>query len=101
MKEKTYMQYELRLREEREAGRLEGKLEGIVETLVGNIRLLMQNANLSAEKVMQILQVPEKEKELYLRLVNDPAFYEEYFSESDDDYNEEEYEDKEEDLEEK
>ncbi len=59
----------------------------------------MQNANLSADKVMQILQVPEKEQELYLRLVNDPAFYEEYFSEAKDDYDEEEYED-EKDLEE-
>ena len=58
----------------------------------------MQNANLSADKVMQILQVPEKEQELYLRLVNDPAFYEEYFSEAKND-EEEEYED-EKDLEE-
>ena len=89
------MQYELRLREEREAGKREGKQE----EKVGNIRLFMQNANLSADKVMQILQVPEKEQELYLRLVNDPAFYKEYFSETEDDYNEEEHED-EEDLEE-
>ena len=95
------MQYELRLREEREVGKREGialgKREGKQEEKVGNIRLFMQNANLSADKVMQILQVPEKEQELYLRLVNDPAFYEEYFSEAKDDYDEEEYE---EDLEE-
>ena len=80
-----YMQYELRLRDEREAGKREGKQEN----LVNNIRLFMQNANFSAEKVMQILQVPEKEQELYLRLVNDPAFYAEYFSEAEDDYDEE------------
>lgn len=79
------MQYELRLRDEREAGKREGKQEN----LVNNIRLFMQNANFSAEKVMQILQVPEKEQELYLRLVNDPAFYAEYFSEAEDDYDEE------------
>ena len=71
------MQYELRLREERESGRLEGKQENLVE----NIRLLIENGVLTAEQAMQMLKVPKKEQELYLRLVNDPAFYEEYFSE--------------------
>ena len=89
-----YMQYELRLREEREAGKLEGRQE----TLVENIRLLIENGILTAEQAMQMLKVPEKEQDLYLRLVNDPAFYEEYFSESYDD-DEEKYED-EKDLEE-
>ena len=84
-----YMQYELRLREEREAGKLEGRQE----TLVENIRLLIENGILTAEQAMQMLKVPEKEQDLYLRLVNDPAFYEEYFSEAKND-EEEEYEDK-------
>ena len=66
-----YMQYELRLREEREAGKLEGRQE----TLVENIRLLIENGILTAEQAMQMLKVPEKEQDLYLRLVNDPAFY--------------------------
>ena len=96
-----YMQYELRLREEHEAGKREGKREGFsygkVIATVDNIRLFMENINISADKVMQMLKVPEKEQDLYLRLVNDPAFYEEYFSEAKDDYDEEEYE---EDLEE-
>ena len=93
MKEKTYMQYELRLREEREAGKLEGKQEATVKYIVS----LIENANLSAEQAKQMLMVPEKEQELYLRLVNDTAFYAEYFSdEADDDYDEEEYEDEEE-----
>ena len=84
-----YMQYELRLRDEREAGRLEGKQEEKVE----NIRLFMKNGNFSAEQVMKILQVPEKEQGLYLRLLNDPVFYEEYFSEDEYDEDEEEYDD--------
>ena len=83
------MQYELRLRDEREAGRLEGKQEEKVE----NIRLFMKNGNFSAEQVMKILQVPEKEQGLYLRLLNDPVFYEEYFSEDEYDEDEEEYDD--------
>ena len=90
------MQYELRLREEHEAGKREGKREGFsygkVIATVDNIRLFMENINISADKVMQMLKVPEKEQDLYLRLVNDPAFYEEYFSEAKDDYDEEEYE---------
>ena len=94
-----YMQYELRLREEREAGKLEGIALGEGRAIVNNIRLLMENGVLTADQAIKILQVPEKEQELYLRLVNDPAFYEEYFSETEDDYNEEEHED-EEDLEE-
>ncbi len=92
-----YMQYELRLLEEREVGKREGRLEGRQEATVKYIVSLIENANLSAEKAMQMLMVPEKEQDLYLRLVNDPAFYEEYFSEAKDDYDEEEYE---EDLEE-
>ena len=94
-----YMQYELRLLEEHEAGKREGRLEGRQEATVKYIVSLIENANLSAEKAMQMLMVPEKEQDLYLRLVNDPAFYEEYFSESEDDYDDEEYED-EKDLEE-
>ena len=92
-----YMQYELRLRDEREAGRLEGRLEGRQENLVENIRLFMQNGGLSAEQVMKILQISEEQQGLYLRLLNDPAFYEEYFSEAE--YDEEEYDDYDEDEE--
>ena len=88
-----YMQYELRLLEEHEAGKREGRLEGRQEATVKYIVSLIENANLSAEKAMQMLMVPEKEQDLYLRLVNDPAFYEEYFSEAKND-EEEEYEDK-------
>ena len=88
------MQYELRLRDEREAGKLEGKQEKLVE----NIRLLIENANFSTDQAMKILQVPEKEQGLYLRLLNDPAFYEEYFSEAEyDDEDEEKYYDHNED----
>ena len=61
--------------------------------------MLIENGVLTADQAIKILQVPEKEQELYLRLVNDPAFYEEYFSEAKDDYDDEECEDKE-DLEE-
>ena len=96
------MQYELRLLEEREVGKREGialgKREGKQENLVENIKLLIENGILTADQAIKILQVPEKEQELYLRLVNDPAFYEEYFSEAKND-EEEEYED-EKDLEE-
>ena len=81
------MQYELRLRDEREAGKLEGRQE----TLVENIRLLMQNANFSADQVMKILQISEDEQGIYLRLLNDPVFYEEYFSEDKYDDEDEEY----------
>ena len=108
-----YMQYELRLLEEREVGKREGialgkregialgkregialgKREGKQENLVENIKLLIENGILTADQAIKILQVPEKEQELYLRLVNDPAFYEEYFSEAKND-EEEEYEDK-------
>ena len=86
-----YMQYELRLRDEREAGRIEGRRDGLLEATVNNIRLFMQNGILSAEQVMKILQITEKEQGLYLRLLNDPAFYAEYFSE--DDFDEEENDD--------
>ena len=90
IKEKTYIQYELRLREEREAGKREGIALGEGRAIVNNIRLLIENGVLTADQAIKILQVPEKEQDLYLRLVNDPAFYEEYFSEADDDYDEEE-----------
>ncbi|MBR0519116.1 Rpn family recombination-promoting nuclease/putative transposase [bacterium] len=85
-----YMQYELRLRDEREAGKREGKIEGKQEKLVENIRLLIENANFSVGQVMQILKVPEEEQEFYLRLLNDPAFYEEYFSDDEEEYEEDE-----------
>ena len=79
------MQYELRLREEHEAGKREGKREGFsygkVIATVDNIRLFMENINISADKVMQMLKVPEKEQDLYLRLVNDPAPFPEKVSE--------------------
>ena len=84
------MQYELRLRDEREAGKREGKIEGKQEKLVENIRLLIENANFSVGQVMQILKVPEEEQEFYLRLLNDPAFYEEYFSDDEEEYEEDE-----------
>ena len=50
------MQYELRLLEEHEAGKREGRLEGRQEATVKYIVSLIENANLSAEKAMQMLK---------------------------------------------
>ena len=48
-------------------GHAEGRVEGRVEELLENIRAVMNNLNLTAEKAMDILNVPQEDREIYMQ----------------------------------
>lgn len=56
--------------EERQQGRAEGRAEARMETMLSVIRSLMERQSISADDAMQMLQVPEEEKETYRKLLN-------------------------------
>ena len=62
---KSYMTYEMKILEEREYARREGREEGREINLLENIRSLMKNMGLSAKDAMNVLSVsPESQKQL-------------------------------------
>ena len=62
---KSYMTYEMKILEEREYARREGREEGREINLLENIRSLMKNMGLSAKDAMNALSVsPESQKQL-------------------------------------
>ncbi len=57
------------VRRAREEGEEKGKKEGVEETLLDNIRALMESLSLNAEQAMEALKVPpEQHKELLAKL---------------------------------
>ena len=65
-RKKEFMKFEILMQEERAKGRAEGMEHGILSGLIG----LMDNMNCSAEKALQLMNVPEAEWETYLDLLN-------------------------------
>ncbi len=60
----------LDLREEaREEGKIEGKIEGREEANLENLRAVMANLKVSAEKALDVLNVPPEERTKYLELI--------------------------------
>ena len=55
--------------EEREEGREEGIAMGKIEQQLTNLRALMANMRLSAEKAMDVLNVPLEERARYMELM--------------------------------
>ena len=49
--------------EERKKGKMEGNLE--------NLRAIINNLKLSAEKAMEVLDIPPEEREKYLELIQE------------------------------
>ena len=48
-------------------GHAEGRMEGRMEELLENIRAVMANLNLTAEKAMDILNVPQEDRAVYMQ----------------------------------
>ena len=44
----------------------QGKLEGMAEAIINNIKSLMETMNVTAEKAMKALKIPQEEQEFYL-----------------------------------
>lgn len=59
------MKFQILMQEEHAKGRAEGHAEGRLSSLIG----LMKNMNCSAEKALQLLDVPEIEWATYLDLL--------------------------------
>ena len=51
----------------RTEGHAEGHAEGRMEELLENIRAVMANLNLTAEKAMDILNVPQEDRAVYMQ----------------------------------
>lgn len=47
----------------------EGRQEGERNKLLADIKALMETLNLTADKAMEALKVPEKERSMYLKLL--------------------------------
>ena len=50
-------------------GRVEGRAEGLAEGILSSIQSLMKNLNVSVERAMTILDIPEGERQAYLDLL--------------------------------
>lgn len=67
--EGTYMTLAMRLQDERWEGRQEGRQEGERSKLLANLKAMMKNLGLSADKAMDALEVPEKDRPEYRKLL--------------------------------
>ncbi|MBR1579048.1 MAG: PD-(D/E)XK nuclease family transposase [Selenomonadaceae bacterium] len=56
----------------RAEGRAEGKIEGKIETLLANLRRLITKLDMSKEEAMDLLDIPQHEREHYIKLLNSP-----------------------------
>ena len=69
-----YMQYGLKIRDERkeakEEGRAEGRAEGRIEERIKNLKSLMENANFSIETAMKMLSIPQEKYGFYISQIN-------------------------------
>lgn len=60
--------HEAGMKEGKIAGKLEGKLEGISESIRQNLTSLIKNLNLSEAQAMDVLEIPQEERNRYLPL---------------------------------
>lgn len=75
--EGTYMTLAMKLQdtryegwqEGRKEGRKEGQQEGRKDNLLANVKAMMKNLGIPAEKAMEILEVPAKDRDGYLKLL--------------------------------
>ena len=69
-----YMQYGLKIRDERkkakEEGRAEGRAEVKIEATIENLKSLMENAKFSIEQAMQLLSIPKEKYGFYISQIN-------------------------------
>ena len=70
IKEKTYMQYDLHLRDIEEEARAEGEKigekRGMANAIINNIKSLMENLHMTAENAIKALNIPQEEQDFYL-----------------------------------
>ena len=66
----------------RKIGKEIGEKRGEKISVVNNIKSLMGSLNMSIEAVMNALNIPSEDRDLYSRLVADPSFCEEYFKDA-------------------
>ena len=60
-----YMTYEMKMKEERKEGIKEGRKEGRIEAKVEDVRRLIAKLKVSAEQAMDLLEIPQAERQLY------------------------------------
>ncbi|MGM9579849.1 MAG: hypothetical protein ACI3U2_01275, partial [Anaerovibrio sp.] len=73
----SYMTYEMKIREFKQAGyhlgmqdgERKGRLEGALESTLANIKNLMQTTQWSAEKVMNSMKITKSEQKKYLTML--------------------------------
>ena len=69
-----YVQYGLKIRDERkeakEEGRAEGRAEGRIEATIEYLKSLMTNAHFSLEQAMQLLSIPKEKYGFYISQIN-------------------------------
>ena len=65
----SYMTYEMKIREFKQAGYHLGKREGAFESTLNNIKNLMQTTQWSAEKVMNSMKITKTEQKKYLTML--------------------------------
>ena len=71
---RMYMQYGLKIRDERkeakEEGRAEGRAEGRVEATIENLKAIMKNFHVSLEQAMNGLSIPKEKYGFYISQIN-------------------------------
>ena len=65
-----YMQYGLKIRDERKEAKEEGRAEGRAEERIANLKSLMKNAHFSLEQAMQLLSIPKEKYGFYISQIN-------------------------------
>ena len=69
-KEKTYMQYGLKIRDERKEAKEEGRAEGRTEATLENLKAIMKNFHISLEQAMNGLNIPKEKHGFYINQIN-------------------------------
>ena len=63
---KARKQAEKQAKKAEKQAKQQGKLEGMAEAIINNIKSLMETMNVTAEKAMNALKIPQEEHEFYL-----------------------------------
>ena len=65
-----YMQYGLKIRDERKEAKEEGRAEGRIEATIEYLKSLMTNAHFSLEQAMKMLNIPKEKYGFYISQIN-------------------------------
>ncbi len=65
-----YMQYGLKIRDERKEAKEEGRAEGRAEATIEYLKSIMETLNISIEQALACLKIPKEKYGFYISQIN-------------------------------